>query len=196
MARKSKGVPPWAWWFGCGIITVGMLAFYAGLAWRADHTDWWGQLGDAVAPFTSLITAFALFAALASVSLQRRELALQRHETRAARREMAKQGAQLERTAVAQEALAEAQRESTKAQKTANEYALRSSATAGAAILLECEAAIARILVDRRQVTQIPGFAERLDKAKDHLEKLLSEGVSRAGLLEKEIVDGEGNGDA
>jgi hypothetical protein len=95
-------------------------AFYFWLVFtRWGAAEKWGNFGDAVGPFVGLLNAGALFAALYSVRLQRRELELQRQELRETRDEMVEQRKQFERTAKAQEASAKAQKELAYAQTQA-----------------------------------------------------------------------------
>jgi hypothetical protein len=111
-----------------GAVVLGGVAFYAfvGLT-RPAKADWWGVMGDSVAPFTAALNAAALFALLYAgrlqrdqLTLQRTELELQREELRENREEMKAQREQFERTAKAQEALAASQRDLANAQKVAN----------------------------------------------------------------------------
>ena len=93
------------------LVAVGGTAFYFWLVFtRWHHAEQWGDFGSAVGPFVGLLNVGALFAALYSVRLQRRELELQRQELRDTRDEMVEQRRQFERTAKAQEELVVSQR--------------------------------------------------------------------------------------
>jgi hypothetical protein len=103
-----------------GTIVVGAGVYFWLLFTRWDHLGSWGSVGDAVAPFGSLLTAAALFAALYSVALQRSELRLQRKELKATRDEMKAQREEFKKTAKAQADLVLAQQDLANAQKAAN----------------------------------------------------------------------------
>ncbi|HEX9622624.1 MAG TPA: hypothetical protein VF989_20920 [Polyangiaceae bacterium] len=125
LATERSTVPPIAI-LGLGGIVLAGGAFYVWLLLtRWGHASTWGAFGDAVGPFVALLNAGALFAALWSIALQRRELELQRAELRETRGEMARQREQFERTAKAQENLAASQLTLAEAQKEANLIARR-----------------------------------------------------------------------
>lgn len=85
--EEKAGIGAW------GVVVALLLALLAALVvyggygcfvWHHGRSpqEWWGPLGDSVAPVTGLLTALALGAGIVSVFMQRKELELQREEMR------------------------------------------------------------------------------------------------------------------
>jgi hypothetical protein len=112
---SADGRAPW-WMVALAAVALGALLLAYFWLRTSPHLEWHGLIGDALAPVGSLLSLFAVLAALWSVHVQRRELALQREELGLQRKElqdnraeMKAQREQFERTAKAQESLAAAQ---------------------------------------------------------------------------------------
>jgi hypothetical protein len=118
-----SGYPRGTVWLA-GVALLGACVFYAFLRLGTEHDAIWGVMGDAVAPFTALFNAGALFTALWAVHLQRQESHEAGESTRQQLEKMAEQVAQFARAADAQRALAQSQSELAEAQKEANRIAL------------------------------------------------------------------------
>lgn len=117
-ARK-RGVVDAYLLFGVGVV-LGGLAVYLGLLSGSLDTEKFGQLGDAMAPFTALLSAGALFAAVHGVRLQSRELELQRTELAESREVMREQAEAAKESAEVQKRLADAQEALARRQYEAN----------------------------------------------------------------------------
>ena len=127
--HEALSVPIPAWAALGSTVALGAFVYW----WVHVHqgsSEFWARAGDAVAPFAALLSAGAVFAALWSVALQRRELAAQRAELRLQREELAlnrevmkEQARHAEESAAAQRALTDAQTRLAVAQEQANEWA-------------------------------------------------------------------------
>lgn len=115
--RESAGGRWWLVFLCVGIgVTVAGLGFYWWLGGK-DPMATWGARGDAIAPFTSLLTALALFAAVISVRFQSAELQMQRREMADTREVQKQQERAQNRLAEAQERANALAAEATKAQE-------------------------------------------------------------------------------
>jgi len=181
-ATKERMEGPRLKWFAVAAIAVVLVGvgFYVRrlwVQWPLDGLEW-AELGDAIAPFTGLVTAFALFAALWSVHLQRRDLQATIDEMREQRRVSEAQHTQMERTAKAQEDLAAAQRLLANAQSDANRLAeSRYEAERFATVV-----AIRKALIDIDIAIQTcsdygvqTAVRERLQKPRERLRRMLND---------------------
>jgi signal transduction histidine kinase len=131
--KRSPAPPTWPYWLtvvGAGVVVVVGIVFYSVL-WPgltsdssvSDRLTDYAQAGDSMAPLVGLVSALALFAAVGSIWLQRKELSLQRQELAETRKVMDEQRQELARSAKAQQELIRAQKEVAKLQKEANTMA-------------------------------------------------------------------------
>lgn len=139
-------MPRWPVPAAASVAVAGVCFYLWVLATRPAKAEFWGQMGNTIAPFAAALSAFALFAVLYSLrlqlsaldeqrkalelqrtelKLQRKELALQRQEFKDSREVLKEQKEQFERTAEAQEALAKSQAAGTDAQVRANHLTLQ-----------------------------------------------------------------------
>jgi hypothetical protein len=194
------------------VLAVGMV-FYFGHIPSKRTVDDYSQLGDAMAPFAAVLTAFALLAALWSVKLQSAELALTRKEMKDSTAQLAEaakaqkalaeatRGAveQAKRTAEAQEALAAAQREHTRSVRIANIIAENAQGAQHAGRAASLTATIADLRFRPYQAPN-PNYTETLVKTMKELlpelekqrdDEALQARVSfaRAAVMEVDLQD-------
>ncbi len=149
-------------WFGVGIVAGGLGVYFWLLLFRVNSQPNFGQVGDAMAPFTALLSAAALFAAVEGVRLQSKELKLQRDELEAQRKEIAdsrkvmqEQADAATETAKVQKQLVKAQKALAEAQREANKLAARRQDITLAVEKIRLELEVANLDADRKAARRV-----------------------------------------
>jgi hypothetical protein len=175
------------------LLVVAGAIFYFWLRFtRWAHADHWGDFGSAVGPFVGLLNAGALFAALYSVRLQRRELELQRQELRDTRGEMVEQRKQFKKTAAAQEALAGSTRDLADAQGDANTLVRNANLRAASMEQAQRAHTIAVLMAARVNIQSVTGAAGTLvQQLRPEVEALLKREQEAEVQLREQIAKGK-----